>query len=88
MSVVLPEGNDERIIQAARKLKDEDAAQPIVLGKPEQVEAAILKPPSKHLTVLPAKRKEVNNGKEGKFGRYGTVDNAARDHQREGSGRD
>ena len=43
MSVVLPEGNDERIIQAARKLKDEDVARPIVLGKPEQVEAAIKK---------------------------------------------
>jgi phosphate acetyltransferase len=42
-SVVLPEGRDERIIQAARRLKDEDLAQPIVLGKPEQLEAAIEK---------------------------------------------
>ncbi|MHC4086090.1 MAG: phosphate acetyltransferase [Planctomycetota bacterium] len=42
-SVVLPEGRDERIIQAARRLKDEDIAQPIVLGKPEQIEAAIEK---------------------------------------------
>ncbi|MBW8041054.1 MAG: phosphate acetyltransferase [Planctomycetes bacterium] len=41
LSVVLPEGRDERIIQAARRLKDEDIAQPIVLGKPEQIEAAI-----------------------------------------------
>jgi hypothetical protein len=41
LSVVFPEGNDERIIQAARILKDEDIAQPIVLGKPEQLEAAI-----------------------------------------------
>jgi len=41
LSVVLPEGRDERIIQAARRLKDEDIAQPIVLGKPEQFEAAI-----------------------------------------------
>jgi len=40
LSVVLPEGRDERIIQAARRLKDEDIAQPIVLGKPEQVQAA------------------------------------------------
>ncbi len=40
-SVVLPEGRDERIIQAARRLEDEDIAQPIVLGKPEQIEAAI-----------------------------------------------
>jgi len=41
LSVVLPEGRDERIIQAARRLKDEDIAQPIVLGKPAQIEAAI-----------------------------------------------
>ena len=43
LSVVLPEGRDERIIQAARRLKDENIAQPIVLGKPEQIEAAIEK---------------------------------------------
>ena len=41
ISVVFPEGSDERIIQAARILKDQDIAQPIVLGKPDQVEAAI-----------------------------------------------
>jgi phosphate acetyltransferase len=43
LSVVLPEGRDERIIRAARRLKDEDIARPIVLGKPEQLEAAIEK---------------------------------------------
>lgn len=43
LSVVLPEGRDERIIQAARQLKDEDIAQPIVLGTPEQIEAAVEK---------------------------------------------
>jgi len=43
LSVVLPEGRDERIIQAARRLKDENIARPIVLGKPEQLEAAIEK---------------------------------------------
>ena len=41
LSVVLPEGRDERIIQAARRLKDEDIAQPTVLGTPEQLEAAM-----------------------------------------------
>jgi len=40
LSVVLPEGRDERIIHAARRLKDEDIARPIVLGKPEQIRAA------------------------------------------------
>jgi len=43
LSVVLPEGRDERIIQAARRLKDEGIAQPIVLGTPAQIEAAIEK---------------------------------------------
>ena len=43
LSVVLPEGDDERIIKAARILRDEDIAQPIVLGKPEQIEAAMSK---------------------------------------------
>jgi len=43
LSVVLPEGGDERIIEAARRLRDEDIAQPIVLGKPERIGAAIEK---------------------------------------------
>lgn len=42
-SVVLPEGRDERIIQAARALKDEDIAQPIVLGRSEQIQSSIEK---------------------------------------------
>jgi len=40
LSVVLPEGNDERIVAAARILKDEDIARPIVLGKAEEIEGA------------------------------------------------
>jgi len=40
LSVVLPEGQDSRIIAAARRMADEGIAQPIVLGKPEQIEAA------------------------------------------------
>ncbi len=40
LSVVLPEGQDKRIIAAARKLLDEGIAKPIVLGKAERVEAA------------------------------------------------
>ena len=43
LSVVLPEGRDERIIQAARRLKDEDIARPIVLGTLAQLEASIEK---------------------------------------------
>jgi phosphate acetyltransferase len=39
-SVVLPEGQDERIVAAARRLKDEGIARPIVLGKAEQIDAA------------------------------------------------
>lgn len=41
--VVLPEGSDERIILAARKIKDENIAEPIVLGKPEKIAEAIEK---------------------------------------------
>ena len=40
LSVVLPEGNDERIIHAARRLMDEKLAVPIVLGKDEQIAQA------------------------------------------------
>lgn len=43
LSVVLPEGRDERIIQAASRLWDEGIARPIVLGSPEQIEAATVK---------------------------------------------
>ncbi|MFQ6035940.1 MAG: phosphate acetyltransferase [Sedimentisphaerales bacterium] len=40
LSVVLPEGRDERIIRAARILKDEGITRPIVLGRAEQIAAA------------------------------------------------
>jgi len=40
LSVVLPEGGDERVIAAARRLKDEGIAAPRVLGTPEEVKAA------------------------------------------------
>ena len=43
LSVVLPEGHDERIIAAARSIKDQGIADPIVLGKPDQIEAAVQK---------------------------------------------
>ena len=43
LSVVLPEGRDERIIQAAKRLREEGIARPIVLGSPEQIEAATKK---------------------------------------------
>ena len=40
LSVVLPEGHDERIVAAARRLKDEDIAEPILLGKGEELASA------------------------------------------------
>ncbi len=43
LSVVFPEGRDERIIAAARLLVDQDIARPIVLGKSEHLEEAIAK---------------------------------------------
>lgn len=42
-SVVLPEGRDERVIRAARRLKDEAIAEPIVLGGPGQIREAVEK---------------------------------------------
>ncbi len=39
-SVVLPEGTDARIIQAARQIKDEGIADPVLLGPEEEVIAA------------------------------------------------
>ena len=41
LSVVLPEGGDSRVIQAARRLADEGIAAPIVLGKAEKIDAAV-----------------------------------------------
>ena len=40
LSVVLPEGRDDRIVQAARILKDRNLAQPILLAEPQQLESA------------------------------------------------
>jgi phosphate acetyltransferase len=52
LSVVFPEGRDERIIRASRILKDENIAGPIVLGTPEQIEAATRKAGT-HLDGIP-----------------------------------
>jgi len=43
LRVVFPEGHDERVILAARRLKDEGIAEPIVLGKPEQFKVSTQK---------------------------------------------
>lgn len=40
LSVVLPEGQDPRIIRAARRLLDDGIARPIVLGAPEALQRA------------------------------------------------
>ncbi len=42
-SVVLPEGNDERIVAAARQITDQGIADVVILGKPEQVDEAAKK---------------------------------------------
>ena len=38
--LVLPEGHDERIVRAARRLLDDGIARPILLGSPDEVRAA------------------------------------------------
>ena len=40
LAVVLPEGGDQRIAAAARRLKDQGIADPVVLGKPDDIAAA------------------------------------------------
>ena len=40
LSIVLPEGQDERIVQAARQLADQAIAQPVLLGDPAAVATA------------------------------------------------
>ncbi len=39
-AVVLPEGDDPRILVAARRLRDRDIARPVLLGAPEAIAAA------------------------------------------------
>ena len=41
LTVVLPEGNDQRIVQAARILKDDQLAEPMVLGTEEKISEAV-----------------------------------------------
>ena len=36
--IVLPEGNDKRVVGAAIRLKTDNLLEPIVLGKPEEVQ--------------------------------------------------
>lgn len=36
--LVLPEGNDQRILRAARRLRDQEVAQPILLGRADELE--------------------------------------------------
>src|SRR5215471_1280169 len=40
LTIVLPEGEDARVVTAARRLRDEAIAAPILLGAPEAVAAA------------------------------------------------
>src|SRR5215218_6846465 len=41
--LVLPEGGDERIVAAARRLRDEGIALPILLGAPAELNAAAMR---------------------------------------------
>ena len=43
LRVALPEGEDERVLAAARKIVDEQIAGPILLGNPDKIEAAAKK---------------------------------------------
>ncbi len=41
LTVVFPEGHDERIIRAARQVKDADIAVPVILGKDDRIAEAV-----------------------------------------------
>ena len=41
LSIILPEGNDERIISAALKLQEEGIIRPIIIGNKEEVPSAL-----------------------------------------------
>lgn len=43
VKIVFPEGNDERVLRAAARLKFEGLLEPIILGKPADVKAALIK---------------------------------------------
>lgn len=43
VKIVFPEGNDERVVRAAARLKFEGLVDPIILGKPEEVKALLAK---------------------------------------------
>ena len=39
-SIVLPEGQDERILKAAQKIQEQEIAKPILIGKPDAIDEA------------------------------------------------
>lgn len=41
MKIVFPEGNDERVVRAAARLKFEGLVEPIILGKPDEVHSIL-----------------------------------------------
>lgn len=43
VKIVFPEGNDERVVRAAARLKFEGLVDPIILGKPDEVKALLAK---------------------------------------------
>ncbi|KHD46633.1 phosphate acetyltransferase [Streptococcus hongkongensis] len=43
MKIVFPEGNDERVVRAAARLKFEGLVEPIILGKPDEVHSILTK---------------------------------------------
>lgn len=64
-TVVLPEGSDPRVIAAARRLVDEQIAEPIVLGTPEEIEQA-----AKQAGVETRGLRIVNPAESESFDRY------------------
>lgn len=67
-TVVLPEGSDSRVIAAARRLVDEQIAEPIVLGTPDEISQA-----ASQAGVETRGIRTVNPAESESFDRYGAA---------------
>ncbi|MFQ6018683.1 MAG: phosphate acetyltransferase [Kiloniellaceae bacterium] len=76
-TVVLPEGADERVLLAARRLKDEGVAKPVVLGKRAELQAAAERAGASldgFATVDPEESEKLDSYAEGYAAGRGTLD--------------
>ena len=64
LAVVLPEGKDDRVLAAARRMKDEGIANPILLGDAAEIERLAA------ASGLSRRHPDHRSGQERKLGEY------------------